>query len=92
VGTVYLALGAAMTAWTFLGRWIILMLFQRGGSDEPRAIHPDSELKLDRPDGSHIRVQVYGSAEAPALVLTHGAGTNHTNWYYSSVAYRTAFK
>jgi pimeloyl-ACP methyl ester carboxylesterase len=82
VGTTYLILGAAMTAWTLVGRWIVLMLFRRGGSDEPKAIRPDSELKLARPDGSAIQVQVYGSAGAPPLVLTHGAGTNHTNWYY----------
>jgi hypothetical protein len=82
VGTTYLVLGVAMTAWTFLGRWLILTLFRRRGSDEPKAIRSVSELTLVRPDGSELQVQVYGSAEAPPLVLTHGAGTNHTNWYY----------
>ncbi len=46
VGTTYLILGVAITAWTFLGRWVVLMVFRRHGQDEPKGIDPDSTLEL----------------------------------------------
>lgn len=81
VGSGYLIAGTAMTLWTFLGRWIVL-LFHPHGSNEPHTLRPDSEIRLERPDGTSLYVERYGPADAPALVLTHGAGANRTSWYY----------
>ncbi len=82
VGTAYLVVGLAMTLWTFLGRWIVL-LFHPPGRDEPHTLQPQSELRLLRPDGTSLYVERYGPQDAPAVILTHGAGANRTSWYYA---------
>jgi pimeloyl-ACP methyl ester carboxylesterase len=81
VGTGYLVAGLTMTFWTLLGRWIVLACHPRG-ADEPHTLQADSEVRLTRPDGTSLYVERYGSADAPAIVLTHGAGANRTSWYY----------
>jgi len=83
VGTVYVAAGAAMTLWSLAGRWIVLYVFRRAGSDEPRALRPDTVQRLERPDGTNLYVTTYGRPDAPAVVFTHGAGNNSTAWYYA---------
>jgi hypothetical protein len=35
---------------------------------------------LDRPDGSRLFVQSFGAADPPALILTHGWGTDAELW------------
>jgi pimeloyl-ACP methyl ester carboxylesterase len=82
VGTAYLVAGVVMTLLTFVGRWIVLMFHPRG-PDEPHTLQPDSEVRLTRPDGTSLYVERYGPTEAPAIVLTHGAGANRTSWYYA---------
>jgi pimeloyl-ACP methyl ester carboxylesterase len=81
VGTTYLVLGLVMTCWSFLGRWIVL-LFHPAGRDEPHSLKADAEIRLPRPDGTSLYVERYGPADAPSVVLTHGAGANRTSWYY----------
>jgi pimeloyl-ACP methyl ester carboxylesterase len=81
VGTGYLVVGQLMTVWTFLGRWIVLMFHPRG-SDEPHTLKPESVVRLTRPDGAALYVEKYGPVDAPAIVLSHGAGANRTSWYY----------
>jgi pimeloyl-ACP methyl ester carboxylesterase len=81
VGTGVLVGGLAMTAWSFFGRWVVL-LFRRTGLDEPKDLRPDSILRLERPDGTVLSVATYGAVGAPTLVLTHGAGVNASSWYY----------
>jgi len=81
VGTTYLVAGLVMTAWALFGRWIVL-LFHPRGEDDPHSLRADSEVRLPRPDGTSLYVERYGSPEAPAIVLTHGAGANRTSWYY----------
>jgi pimeloyl-ACP methyl ester carboxylesterase len=46
-------------------------------------VPPDSILRLERPDGTVLSVATYGPPDAPALVLSHGAGTTATSWYYA---------
>jgi pimeloyl-ACP methyl ester carboxylesterase len=91
VGTAWLIGGVAMTLWTFVGRWIVL-LFRRAGSDEPRDLQPDTVLRLPRPDGTTLSVASYGQPDAPVLVLTHGAGTNASSWYYIQRALSDRFR
>jgi pimeloyl-ACP methyl ester carboxylesterase len=81
VGTTYLVAGLAMTCWSFVGRWVVL-LFHPGGQDEPHSLKADSEIRLPRPDGTSLYVERYGPTEVPTIVLTHGAGANRTSWYY----------
>jgi predicted alpha/beta-fold hydrolase len=91
VGTGYLVAGLAMTLWTFVGRWIVLA-FHPLGSDEPHTLGADSVVRLSRPDGTSLYVERYGSPDAPAVVLTHGAGANRTSWYYVIRALRERFQ
>lgn len=37
---------------------------------------------INRPDGSKLRVECYGPAEAPPIVFSHGWGANSTEWFY----------
>jgi pimeloyl-ACP methyl ester carboxylesterase len=37
---------------------------------------------IRRPDGSELRVECYGRADAPPIVFTHGWGANSTEWFY----------
>ena len=83
VGTGYLVASLAMLLWSYAGRWVILLLFRRAGPDEPGETRPDSVVRLPRPDGSELQVELYGPPEAPPLVFTHGAGSNSTSWYYA---------
>jgi pimeloyl-ACP methyl ester carboxylesterase len=82
VGTAWLVAGLAMILWTFIGRWVVLLL-RRPGPDEPGVVPPEAVLRLERPDGTALSVATYGPPDAPALVLTHGAGTDATSWYYA---------
>jgi pimeloyl-ACP methyl ester carboxylesterase len=91
VGTGYLVAGLVMTLWSLLGRWVVL-LFHPSGPDEPHTLRADSEVRLPRPDGSNLYVERFGSLDAPAIVLTHGAGANRTSWYYVIRALRERFQ
>jgi pimeloyl-ACP methyl ester carboxylesterase len=71
-----------MTLWSLLGRWLVLAFHPRG-ADEPHTLQPDAEVRLPRPDGTSLYVERYGPPEAPAILLTHGAGANRTSWYYA---------
>jgi len=81
VGTGYLVAGLVMTLLSFLGRWVVL-LFHPRGTDEPHTLDPRSKVTLTRPDGTSLYVEQYGPTDAPAIILTHGAGANRTSWYY----------
>lgn len=76
-----LVVGAALLAWSFLGRFLVLAIVARGGQDpvlsraEPRAVVA--------PDGSRIRVEIAGRADGPTLVLTHGWGLDSTAWSWA---------
>jgi pimeloyl-ACP methyl ester carboxylesterase len=82
VGTVYLVAGLIMVLWIFAGRWIVL-LFRRPGPDEPSGTREGAVQRLPRPDGTELHVELYGPPDGPPLLLTHGWGTNSTEWYYA---------
>jgi pimeloyl-ACP methyl ester carboxylesterase len=91
VGTGYLVGGVVMTLWSLVGRWVVLAFHPRG-PDEPHTLRPESEVRLPRPDGTSLYVERYGPADAPAVVLTHGAGANRTSWYYAIRALSQRFQ
>ena len=37
---------------------------------------------IRRPDGSELRVECYGPADAPPIIWTHGWGANSEEWFY----------
>jgi pimeloyl-ACP methyl ester carboxylesterase len=82
IGTGYLVGGLLMLLWTFAGRQIVL-LFHPPGADEPKTLRNGSAQRVSRPDGGELQVELYGPPDAPPIVMTHGWGTNSTEWYYA---------
>jgi pimeloyl-ACP methyl ester carboxylesterase len=84
--TAYLAAGLALLVWAFAGRLVlgaIYPLLYRTGVDEPEDLRTGEVERLRRPDGTELRVESYGPADAPPIVLTHGWGANSAEWYYA---------
>jgi pimeloyl-ACP methyl ester carboxylesterase len=82
VASAYLVAGCAGVIWTFAGRPIVLALWRRPGPDEPRALRSRTVQRIDRPDGAGLHVELDGQPDGPTIVLTHGWGTDSTEWYY----------
>ncbi|HEY2052186.1 MAG TPA: alpha/beta hydrolase [Caulobacteraceae bacterium] len=77
----WLYVGIGLVAWSFLGRFVVLM-FMAAGKDEPCEQRADGDV-VQAPDGSSLRVESFGSPQSPTLVLTHGWGLNSTAWWYA---------
>jgi pimeloyl-ACP methyl ester carboxylesterase len=77
-----LILGTVLLLFTFAGRHLIKFTFSVG-NDEPSAMRTGTAKDVTRPDGTKIHVELYGPSDAPTLVLTHGWGTDSTEWYYA---------
>jgi pimeloyl-ACP methyl ester carboxylesterase len=84
----YTALG--LIGWSFLGRFVVLM-FIPAGRDEPRE-ERGSASAATAPDGSALRVETFGAASGPTIVLTHGWGLNSTAWWYTKQALGDRFR
>ena len=83
VGTAYLVGGVALLLFALLGRPLILLLCGRPGADGPTPWRRGAVQQLQRPDGTLLHVELYGAADAPPLILTHGWGADSTAWYYA---------
>ena len=83
IGAGYLWGGVAALAWALFGRWVVLLLLGRGEADPPTEERAGEALTLKRPDGTALRVERYGRADGPTVLLTHGWGVNGTEWYYA---------
>ena len=68
--------GVALLAWSFLGRFVVL-LFIPAGEDEPREERGEGRM-VQAPDGSSLRVESFGVPQGPTIILTHGWGLNST--------------
>ena len=89
--TAYLASGLALLAWAVVGglvsRAVSMALggpkpAQGAEADEPREDRTGEVHRITRPDGSELRVECYGPADAPPVVMTHGWGCDSTEWFY----------
>lgn len=77
-------IGWGLLALSFLGRFIWPLLLARGDK-------PNENVRIERgeartvvgPDGSKLRVETFGPADGPVLVLTHGWGLDSTVWRYA---------
>jgi pimeloyl-ACP methyl ester carboxylesterase len=92
VGATYVAVGCASVIWTLVGRWIVLLFWRRSGEDEPRRTRTGSFQTLQRPDGTRLHVEFSGPADGPTMILTHGWGTDSTEWYYTKRALAECFR
>lgn len=84
--TALLAGALALLTWAFAGGLSARALataFLKKGEDDPKRERQGAEVHtLRRPNGAELRVECYGPADAPPIVLTHGWGANATEWYY----------
>lgn len=53
--------------------------------EDPRSERTGEVHTIPRPDGSVIRVECYGPADAPPIIFTHGWGANSTEWFYQKL-------
>jgi pimeloyl-ACP methyl ester carboxylesterase len=82
--TALFACGLAAALWAVpKGPLIPRRLLRRPGPDEPRSRRTGEARTLARPDGSTLRVELYGPPDGPPVVLTHGWGLDADQWYYA---------
>ena len=82
--TALLVSGLAATLWAIpKGPLVPRRLLRRPGPDDPRDLRTGEVHRLARPDGSELRVETYGPADGPPVVLTHGWGLDGCEWYYA---------
>ena len=98
--TAFLATGILLLSLAVVGGWafrIASMMF--GGAkaavgtaaDEPREDRSGEVHRIIRPDGSELRVECYGPADALPVVMTHGWGSDSTEWFYEKKYLAAAF-
>jgi pimeloyl-ACP methyl ester carboxylesterase len=99
--TAYLASGIALLSLAGAGRWLrrlgSMMLSgaqtgQGAVTDEPSSDRSGEVHKIRRPDGSSLRIETYGPADAPPLVMTHGWGADSTEWFYAKKSLAGRFR
>jgi pimeloyl-ACP methyl ester carboxylesterase len=73
----WLYAGAALAAWSLLGRFAVLALMPRG--DDP-PVHDRAQRMVRTANGAEIAVEVTGRADGPTLILTHGWGMDSSTW------------
>jgi pimeloyl-ACP methyl ester carboxylesterase len=89
-GTAELLGGLALTLCSLGGGSLGYPLLRRRGNNDPRSEDDDPKETRDglvhripRPDGTVLQAEVYGPADGPTIVMTHGWGVNSTEWYYA---------
>ncbi len=86
VQTALLVTGIVLLMWAVAGR-VIVGLFLRlissqASRDQPTSSRTGRIQRLQRPDGTELQVEHYGQDDGPALIFTHGWGTDSTESYY----------
>ena len=74
--------GAALLAWSFLGRSILPLILARPDSRPSKPERGHGQTR-ESPAGATIYVESHGPAEAAPIILTHGWGMDSTFWYYA---------
>ena len=99
--TGYLVAAIALLSLAALGGWAlrlasILLGVLKGAPetaiDEPKPDRTGEVHRIIRPDGSELRVECYGPADAPPLLLTHGWGCDSTEWFYQKKSLAERFR
>jgi pimeloyl-ACP methyl ester carboxylesterase len=74
--------GLGLLAWSFLGRFVVLMLAARR-DERPTRARREGGQALAGATGSTLHVETCGPAGAPPIVFTHGWGMDSTFWNYA---------
>ncbi len=84
--TALLVGGLLLLVWAVAGS-LLVQLFMRLTSrtppnDQPTRARAGRVQRLRRPDGTELQIEHYGLESGPALIFTHGWGTDSTAWYF----------
>ncbi|MDP9170646.1 MAG: alpha/beta hydrolase, partial [Acidobacteriota bacterium] len=88
--TIPLAIGLALLLFSFGGRHVIQYGFHAG--DEPAGGAAGTVQTVQGLGGANLRVEVYGRADAPALLFTHGWSMDKSEWVYARRALGDRFQ
>lgn len=66
---------------TFGGRMPLRWMMKHGKATA-RITEPTETFVVDRPDGARLHGEIYGSAQKPTLLLTHGWSLDSSAWLY----------
>jgi pimeloyl-ACP methyl ester carboxylesterase len=86
VPTALLVGGLLLLLWAVAGgsiaRLLLRLTSRNSPHDQPTSARDGRTLRLRRPDGTELQIEHYGRADGPALIFTHGWGTDSTEGYY----------
>lgn len=71
--------GIGLTAWSFLGRSVLLLLLARPDDRATSAPHGKGQV-ITGSTGATLYLEVHGPAGAPTIIFTHGWGMDSTFW------------
>ncbi|MFN2450512.1 MAG: alpha/beta fold hydrolase [Candidatus Baltobacteraceae bacterium] len=91
VSSALLWVGVALLVLSAFGRYIVLA-FHRGGADEPSWDRDRETVRVVRPDGCTLHVELSGPAAGLPVVLVHGWGCDNRAFYYSKRAFARAHR
>jgi len=74
--------GGALFAWSFLGRWPVVLLLAGRDGDRMRAERVNGRV-IQGPSGNSIYLEDLGSPSAQPILFTHGWSMDSTFWYYA---------
>ncbi len=77
---------------TVAGRWLALLALARGPLGTPTQERGGEARRVTGADGTELQVELYGPPDGVPLVLTHGWGTNSTEWYYAKRALANRYR
>lgn len=80
--TAYLLGGLALLVWSLGGGWLTYPRLLRRGGERPEALRGEG-LTIRRPDGTELRVEMFGPENGMPIVLTHGWSLTSEEWYYA---------
>jgi pimeloyl-ACP methyl ester carboxylesterase len=84
--TALLVGGLLLLIWAVAGGLIVRLLLRlssrQATEEQPTSARNGHIHRLRRPDGTELQIERYGRRESPALIFTHGWGTDSTEWYY----------
>lgn len=68
--------------YSFGGAWPIQRIFGNAKGKHPIIMTPTKSITVGRPDGSQLHVDIFGKADGPTLIFTHGWTLNGSAWDY----------
>ena len=78
----YLAGGLGLISLSSFGYWPIVLLLGKPSGVAPPRVEPRETLKIKRPDGSELHVELHGRPAGTTLIFTHGWSLDRTAWNY----------